>query len=100
MTETKTGDEHKSSSMANEENGKYKTIGCQVSNGCEEIKYLKEQIESLKEQIRIKDLQLRTTFTFDSIKHSDALVKLYTGCPSSEIFYFTIDKVKSHSSKL
>lgn len=53
MTETKTGDENKSSSMANKENGKYKTVGCQVSRGCEEMKYLKEQIESLKEQIRI-----------------------------------------------
>lgn len=47
MTETKTGDENKSSSMANKENGKYKTVGCQVSSGCEEMKYLKEQIESL-----------------------------------------------------
>ena len=100
ITETKTRNENKSSSMANKENCKYKTVGCQVSSECEEMKYLKEQIESLKEQIRIKDLQTRTTFTFDSIKQSDALVKLYTGCPSSEMFYFIVDKVKPHSSKL
>ena len=84
----------KCSSMVNKENCKYETVGCHVSSECEEMKYLKEQPESLK------DFQLRTTFTFDSIKHSDALVKLYTGCPSSEIFYFIVDKVKPHSSKL
>ena len=75
-------------------------FSCQVSSKCEEMKYLKQQLESLTEQIRIKDLQLRTTVTFDSIKHSDVLVKLYTGCPSSEMFYSIVDKVKPHSSKL
>ena len=59
---------------------------------------VKEQIERLKEQI--KDLQSRTTFNFDSIKRSDYLVKHYTGCPSSEMFYFIVDKVKPDSSKL
>ena len=51
--------------------------------------------KSDKEQIRIKDLQPRTTFTctFHHIKHSDALVKLYIGCPSSEIFYFIVTKL-------
>lgn len=40
------------------------------------------------------------TLKFNHIKHSDALVKLYTGCPSSEIFNIIVDKVKPHSSKL
>ena len=38
MTETKTRDENKSSSMANKENCKYKRVGCQVSSQCEETK--------------------------------------------------------------
>lgn len=38
MTETKTRDENKSSSMANKENCKYKRVGCQVSSQCEEMK--------------------------------------------------------------
>ena len=60
MTETKPRGENKSSSMANEENCKYKTVGCQVSSQCEEMKYLKDQIESLKEQIRIKNKRSST----------------------------------------
>ena len=40
------------------------------------MKRLKEHIGSLKEQIRIKDLQPRSTFTFESNKHSDAVKKL------------------------
>ena len=35
MTETNTRDENKTSSMANMENCKYKTVGCQVSSKCD-----------------------------------------------------------------
>lgn len=38
MTETKTHDENKSSSMANKENCKYKRVGYQVSSQGEEMK--------------------------------------------------------------
>ena len=62
---------------------------------CEEIETLKQEVEKLKE--KIKSLESNTTFNFDSIKHSNDLVKLYTGCPSSEIFHFVVDKVKPHS---
>lgn len=60
MTETKPRGENKSSSMANKETCKYKTVGCQVSSQCEEMKYRKEQIESLKEQISIKNKRSST----------------------------------------
>ena len=44
-----------------------------------------EQIESLKEQIRIKDLQPRTTFTFDSNKHSDAVDNIKKGIITKKV---------------
>lgn len=47
---------------------------------------LEQEIEVLKK--KIKELEARVTLKFDHIKHSDALVKLYTGCPASEFFLF------------
>ena len=41
MIETKTHDDNKSTSRANKENCKYKTVGCQVSSEqCEEMKIM------------------------------------------------------------
>ena len=64
----------------------------------DKIAALEQEVELLKK--KIKELEARVTLKFDYIKHSDALVKLYTGCPSSEIFNFIVDKVKPHSPKL
>ena len=51
------------------------------------MKRLKEHIGSLNEQmqIRIKDLQPRSTFTFDSNKHSDAVEKIEKGIITKKV---------------
>ena len=49
------------------------------------MKRLKEHIGSLKEQIRIKDLQPRSTFTFESNKHSDAVEKIKKGIITKKV---------------
>ena len=91
--------------MANKENCKYKTVGCQVSSKCEEMKHLKEQIGSLKEQIRIKDLQPRTTFTFDRIKHSDAVDNIKKGIITNKVqnglqlWFLTLRFLNFHGEK-
>ena len=70
----------------------------QVSSEQDEIAALKQENEVLKE--KIKDLESRVTLKFENIKHSDALVKVYTGSSSSKTFYFILDKVRPHSAKL
>ena len=50
------------------------------------MKHLKEQIGSLKEQIRIRDLQPRTTFTFDSNKHSDTVGNIKKGIITKKVY--------------
>ena len=57
------------------------------------MKRLKEHIGSLKEQIRIKDLQPRSTFTFDSNKHSDAVEKIKKGISTKRIAIVVFDTV-------
>ena len=61
----------------------------QSDNTCndeDELEALKKENESLKE--KIQQLKSRGKFTFQDIKHSDALVKVYTGCPNCAIFLF------------
>ena len=50
------------------------------------MKHLKEQIGSLKEQIRIRDLQPRTTFTFDSNIHSDTVGNIKKGIITKKVY--------------
>ena len=71
----------------------------QVSSEQDEIAAVK-QTRKCSFKGKIKELESRVTFKFENIKHSDALLKVYTGCPSSEIFYFIVDKVRPHSAKL
>ena len=64
----------------------------QVSNEQDEIAALKQENEVLKK--KNNELESRVAFKFENNKHSNALVKLYTGCLSSEFFYFIVDKVR------
>lgn len=74
-------------------------FSCQADNEiCESCLSLKMEIEHLKEQVAA--LQSKINLTFDSIKQSNELVNFYTGCPSTEIFNFIIDKIKPHYPKL
>lgn len=73
---------------------------------------LEGEIEILKRQLRetehdldeaktmIKELENRSIFSIDNIKHSDSLIKLYTGLTSYQLFVWLLDEVEGAASNM
>ena len=51
-------------------------------------------------QVTRKATKTKSEFSIEKIKNSNNLMKLYTGCPNYQIFWFILNKVKPKVRKL